>query len=100
MLNEQLISVKELCTYHNIEIEFIQSLHEHGLIELTSVEEQTVISYAQLGEVEKMIRLHYDLDVNIEGLDVIRHLLLRLEEAQGKISELSNKLKFYLEEKK
>ena len=81
--------------HHNIEIDFIQSLHDHGLIELTTVEEHILIPFTQLAEVEKMIRIYYDLDVNIEGIDVICHLLKRLEEADDKICKLKNKLRFY-----
>lgn len=97
MPDDHLISVKELCIHHHIQIDFIQSLYDHGLIELTTVEDQILIPFSQLGEVEKMIRLHHELDVNIEGIDVIRHLLIRLEEAQDEISKLQNKLKFYLD---
>src|SRR5688572_25007097 len=95
MQDEHLISVKELCMHYNIEIEFVQSLHDHGLIELTTVEEHISLPFSQLVAVEKMIRLYYDLDVNIEGIDVIRHLLKRLEDAQDKICKLKNRLKFY-----
>jgi hypothetical protein len=74
MQDEHLISVEEFCTHLNIEIAFIRSLHDHGLIELTTVEEHILLPFSQLAVVEKMIRLHYDLDVNIEGIDVIRHI--------------------------
>ena len=95
MQDENFISVKELCMHHNIEIDFIQSLHDHGLIELTTIEEHILIPITKLAEVEKMIRIYYDLDVNIEGIDVIWHLLKRLEEADDKICKLKNKLRFY-----
>ena len=42
-----------------------------------------------------MIHLHYELDVNIEGIDVIHHLLKKLEEAQDEIGRLKSKLRFY-----
>ena len=95
MQDEHLISVKEICAHLNIEIAFIRSLHDHGLIELTTVEGHILLPFSQLVDVERMIRLHYDLDVNIEGIDVIRHLLKRLEEAQDRIAKLRNRLKFY-----
>ena len=95
MQDEHSISMEDFCTHLNIEIAFIRSLHDHGLIELTTVEEHISIPFSQLAELEKMVHLHYDLDVNIEGIDVIRHLLIRLEEAQDRISKLKNRLRFY-----
>lgn len=97
MQDEHLIPVQELCSNHKIKQGFIQLLQDYGLVELTMVEEQIFISSFQLAELEKMIRLHHDLNVNIEGIDVIRHLLKRLEEAQDEIGRLKCKLKFYRE---
>jgi hypothetical protein len=95
MPDENLIPASELCLRHNIGIEFIYSLQEYGLIEITSVEEAIFISGEQLDAVEKMIRLRYDLDVNMEGIDVILHLLKKLEAAEDDITRLKNQLRFY-----
>jgi hypothetical protein len=95
MQDEHLIPVQELCVHHKIEPGFIKLLRDYGLVELAMVEEHIYISALQLGELEKMIRLHYDLNVNIEGIDIIRHLLKKLEEAQDEIGRLKSKLKFY-----
>jgi chaperone modulatory protein CbpM len=95
MQDEHLIPVQELCSHHNIEQGFMQLLQDYGLVELTMVEQQVCISSFQLPELEKMIRLHHDLNVNIEGIDVIRHLLKKLEEAQDEIGRLKCRLRFY-----
>ncbi|HZH64161.1 MAG TPA: chaperone modulator CbpM [Flavisolibacter sp.] len=95
MQEQHLIPVRELCLHHNVEIKFIQSLEAYGLIELTTVEEHSFLHSSQLTIFEKMIRLHYDLDINLEGIDVIHHLLERLENAQEEICRLRTKLKFY-----
>lgn len=62
---------------------------------MTSTEEKSFIPFSQLLELEKMIRLHYDLDVNVEGIDVIHHLVKKLEDAQNEIGRLKNRLKLY-----
>ena len=41
------------------------------------------------------MRLHYDLDINIEGIDAIYNLLKQVEELQSQIITLRNKLNFY-----
>jgi hypothetical protein len=95
MEDHELIPVHELCVHHKAEVRFVQLLEEYGLIQLTLIEEQSFVPATQLTELEKMIRLHYDLDVNIEGIDVIQHLLKKLEDAQEEICKLKSKIKFH-----
>lgn len=96
MKEENWIDSGELCRQHGIEPEFIFSLYEYGLIEVTTKEEKVFVEEEQLRELEKMIRLHYELNVNLDGIDVIHHLLKRLEAAQKQITDLNNKLNFYI----
>lgn len=95
MGEENLIGANEFCLHHNIEINFIYSLQEYGLLEVITREEHIFIPENQLTELEKMVRLHYDLNINMEGIDVIRHLLQRIEEAQHELNDLRNELRIY-----
>lgn len=95
MQKENLIAANELCLQHNIELKFIYLLQEYGLVEVTTIEEDVFIAAHQLRDVEKIIRLHYELNINLEGIDVIHHLLKKLEAAQDEINDLRNQLMFY-----
>lgn len=95
MQQYELISTQEFCTHHHIETNFIYSLQEYGLIEVINNEGSDYLSADQLKEVETIIRLHYDLNINMEGIDVILHLLKQLENTQGEVNELKNRLRFY-----
>ena len=95
MQEHELILAQEFCTHYQVEMNFIHSLQEFGLVEVISNEGNDYVSADRLNELEKMIRLHYDLNVNIEGIDVILHLLEQLDEAQREANELRNQLKFY-----
>ena len=53
----------------------MDSLKEYGLVEFTLIDEAPFVTIKQLSELEKLIRLHYDLDINLEGIDAIIHLL-------------------------
>ena len=50
---------------------------------------------SQLGELERYTHLYYDLSINIEGIDAIRHLLRRIEDLQERVRKLENELHFY-----
>jgi hypothetical protein len=95
MQTEYLIAVEEFCANHNIEISFINSLQQNGLIEITTVKETGFIDAGQLKQIEKFIHLFYELDINIEGIETITHLLHRIIAMQDEITALRNRLRLY-----
>lgn len=97
MQREDIVLVNEFCVHHNIELSFIRSLEEHGMIETVVVEESIYLPVSQLEHLEKIVRLHFDLDINIEGIETISHLLERMRGMQAQIMLLSNRLKAYEE---
>jgi hypothetical protein len=90
-----LIAVDEFCANHNIEISFISSLQQNGLIEITTIKETGFIDASQLQQLEKFIRLYYELDINLEGIETIIHLLNRITSLQNEIIALKNRLRLY-----
>ena len=95
MQEENLIPASEFCLHHNIEISFLQSLQEYGLIDIVTIEQRSFVDSNCLSELEKMVRSHYDLEINMEGIDAITHLLKKLQTMQDEISVLKNKLRVY-----
>lgn len=95
---EPLIPATEFCLHHQIDVSFLRSLHEYGLIEMTVENENSFLNPEQLNELEKFLRLHYELQVNMEGLDVVQHLLQRIETLQSEATLLKRRLQFYGEE--
>lgn len=95
MQKEDMISTDELCMHYRIERSFVQALHENGLIEINTVEETRCMPVHQLPDFERMIRLHYDLDINMEGIEAIDHLLKKIKAMQTHIRQLENRLHIY-----
>jgi hypothetical protein len=92
MQNENLIPV-ELCrVQYNVELSFIQSLDQYGFIHIVSVEQQQFIDSGELQTLEKLIRMHYELDINIEGIEAINFLLERVKRMQNEIAHLKSVL--------
>jgi len=98
MEKTNLVLIEQFCTYHNIEFSFINSLQEFGLIEIVMVDDSRYLPFEQLPEVEKMVRLHYDLNINMEGIDAISGLLQRINDLQQQLISAQNKLRLYEEE--
>jgi len=95
MKTERLILLSEFAVKFSTTTSFIFSLEEHGLITTVRVEQDVYIDMIELPRLEKILRLHDDLEINIEGIDAITHLLDRVEEMQREISALENRLRLY-----
>jgi hypothetical protein len=92
MDRKELIPVKDFCIHHNIQYSFISDLKNSGLISVTSVKRSACIHPDDINKLEKFVRMHYDLEINIEGIETIHYLLEKIEEMQKEIVNLRNKL--------
>ena len=97
MESEHMIVLEEFCTSHQVEVSFVRTLEEHGLIETIIVNETLYIQENELPKLEQILRLHQELNINSEGVDAIINLLKRIENMQNEITVLRNKLNFYEE---
>ena len=93
MNKQNFISADDFCRHYHTEISFINSLSNMGLIEITHIEQSAYIEEAQLQSLEQFTRLHYDLNINEEGIEAIHHLLTRVHNMQQEIITLKNKLR-------
>ena len=95
MRNSELISIKKIIIHHNLDETFIENLESYQLISFVEDETDKYLPEEQLPVLEQIIRLHFDLKINLEGIDVITHMIQRMENMQQTIQQLENKLKLY-----
>lgn len=95
MHRDDSVSADEFCLHHRVEASFIQSLEEYGLVETTVVKDACLLPTRQLAELERLVRLHYNLHINFEGLQAVSHLLQQTEALQTEINRLKNRLRLY-----
>lgn len=84
------ISREELVRLYDIEVTFLQDLRSYGLLQSVWEQEREFFLYDELPMLEKFIRWHYDLEVNVPGLQVIQHLLGLMEELRTQNLRLQN----------
>ena len=87
-MNEKLILLTDFIRSADVELEFIDLLEEEGLIQTIEREHLKYIYTEQLNDLEVFTHLHYDLSINIEGIDVIHNLLLRMREMEAELKLL------------
>jgi hypothetical protein len=95
MKTKNLIAIKTVCSHYDIESSFIDSLHHIGLIQIERIQRTLFIHEDQISDLEKMIRLHHELNVNPEGIDVVFNLLQKERELRDELIELRNRLRLY-----
>ena len=95
MQPNHLIPVREFCVHNHVEITFIQFLAQQGLVDTVAIEQAVYIQPEQLPRLEKFVRLHQDLSIHPDDLDVVNNLLDRMEDLQHEVARLQNRLLFY-----
>ncbi len=92
---ENLISLAQFCEHHSIDKDFIFSLNDHDIIEVITINDKSYIHIDSLEKTEKIIRLHLDLSINIEGIDVIIQLLEKISNLENELILSKKKLSIY-----
>lgn len=87
-MNSTYISITDFCTHEQIEIDFLQLLSEEGLIAIEQSKEVHYIQEDHIPHIKMCCRLYYELGINVQGIDTIRHLLDRVNQLQDRIQEL------------
>lgn len=95
MSKPNLILIEPLCIHYEVELSFFQSLDSVGLIDITVVENTYYIQEEKISDVEKMVRLHHDLNLNLEAIDVVFNLLNQIDTLQEELTEAKNRLRVY-----
>ncbi len=59
------------------------------------MEDHIYLPISELKLIEKIIHLHFELEINLEGIEAIIHLLDRIQDMQDQITRLTTRLKAY-----
>ena len=92
---ETIVQLDEFCNLHQIEISFMEELASFELFSFVDDSQKRGISIDEVPLIEKMIRMHQDLEINPAGIDAIFHLLHKLNQKQDEISTLKTRLNLF-----
>lgn len=92
MKNKTYIHIADVCRGHGLERTFLYRLREYELIEIRETDSGEVIDHGQLPRLERLIRLHRDLEIEPQGLLAVEQLLQRVGELQDEIRMLRSRL--------
>jgi len=95
METTSLILIDHFCSNCDVDFSFIKSLNDVGLIDIIVEDDKKYISNEQLKTIERAIHFHYELNINMEGIDAIHNLLDQISDLQEDLRVIKNKLNLF-----
>ena len=95
MTTQNLILIEKLCMYYEVELSFFKDLDNIGLIEIVVINQTQFIHQDKLSDLEKIVRLQSELELNLEGIDIVFNLLQKVETLQSQLNSANNRLRLY-----
>jgi hypothetical protein len=94
-MENETIKVITWCESYQVDYNFVDELESRGLITLVMIEEEKWVHHDQLSDLEQFTRWHYDMDINLEGIETIAHLLGKIKSMQNEVALLKTRLGLY-----
>ena len=74
------ISIEDIIRLYKIDYSFVDQLIDSELLHPETEDSVRYIIYEELPRLERFANWHYDLDVNLPGIEIIHQLLNQLED--------------------
>ena len=94
MIQGNYIMVREFCAHHHLSQDFMLKLEERGMVEINRIETEDYLPLTSISHLEKMVRLHQELEIHPEDLDVVSDLLERIADLQEELDCIKRRLAF------
>ena len=94
-MSRKKITYTECLQIYQVEETFLNQLESSGLIEIVIEEDDRYIEYDYLQEIEQFVRWHYELEINMEGIEALHHMLQQVQQLQDDVEKLKGELNFY-----
>lgn len=94
MIQGNYIMLREFCAHHHLSKDFMLKLEERGMVEISRIEAEDYLSISSISYLEKMVRLHQELEIHPEDLDVVSDLLNRIASLQEELDCIKRHLAY------
>ncbi|WP_118193985.1 chaperone modulator CbpM [Albibacterium indicum] len=94
-MKTSIVKITEYCSYCQADLDFVNSLEEIGLIETSVIDGERFIHEDQLRDLDRYANWHYEMEINIEGIDALRNAVTKIQHLQSEILYLKEKLRMY-----
>jgi hypothetical protein len=87
------VTIEEFANFHKVTTTLVQEFADFGLIEIKQFERKDCLIASDLEKYESAIRLHRDLSINKEGIEIILDMREKHTEMQKELALLKHKIK-------
>ena len=87
------IAIEEFCTHHGVQVTLIREFADFGLVQLREQEQKAFVPEEEIEKLERMIRLHSELGINKEGLEIILNMRDQLVSLNSELETIRYRLK-------
>lgn len=87
------ITLQQFADFHQVSVTLIREFADFGLIEIRQTENISCIYSDDMEKYERAIRLHKELGVNKEGIEIIIGMREKLTTMQNELNRLRHLLK-------
>lgn len=87
------ITIEEFADFHQVTTKLVYEFADFGLIEIRRIERKPFIVSDNLDRCERAIRLHRDLGVNKEGIEIILDMRKKQAELQNELLRLRHQIR-------
>lgn len=85
MVKSEWIAIELVCKNYGLKVQFMDEITQYELITIELNEGVLCLHKKQLGRLEQIIRLHQELNINLEGVDVVMNLLDRIQTLENEL---------------
>lgn len=85
---DDLIPISILCEQYKLENAFFKSLTEYDLIDIVVVNEELFLRLEQISNLERILRFHNELEINLAGIEVINNLLQKIDSLERELKSM------------
>ncbi|MFN3019449.1 chaperone modulator CbpM [Chryseobacterium sp. TY3] len=90
-MNER-ISIEEIIRIYNVDHSFVHALIDSELLHPQTENSVQYIIHDELSDFEKFMNWHYDLEVNLQGIEIINDMLRKVRHLQTENRNLLQRL--------
>ncbi len=82
MFYNEFVPAELFCNTYSINVAVVESWQKMGLIKIIELDQKPHIPHDQLQKLEQLLRLHFDLDIQLEDVDVVYNLIEKVKSLQ------------------
>jgi hypothetical protein len=95
MQQPEIVAISHFCKLYEVDLNFIEDLNTIGIIEIVEDSNDRYLKLEEVSVVERCIRLHRDLNINVEGILTIGHLTDLVNELHEELRRTRSRLSVY-----